>query len=117
MRLEEETLFGISTLCADLGVDGLRGDLVTAKTARTLAAWDARDVVLLDDVKRAAVLALSHRRRRGPFEQPGLDPEELENALSEMEGPEPPDDDPDGSAPPEGRGERRRRAFPGRARP
>jgi len=104
VRLEEETLYGISSLCAGLGVDGLRGDLVTAKTARTLAAWDAHDKVLLDDVKRAALLALSHRRRRGPFEQPGLDPEELENALSAMEDPEPPDD-PGGGEPPEGRGE------------
>jgi magnesium chelatase subunit D len=95
--LDEDILFRISTLCAELGVDGLRGDLVTAKTARTLAAWDARDEVLIDDVKRAAVLALSHRRRRGPFEQPGIDPEELENALSED--PDPPDD-PDGSASP-----------------
>ena len=91
--LDEDILFRISTLCADLGVDGLRGDLVTAKTARTLAAWDARDEVILDDVKRAALLALSHRRRRGPFEQPGIDPEELENALSED--PDPPDG-PDG---------------------
>jgi magnesium chelatase subunit D len=95
--LDEDILFRISTLCAELGVDGLRGDLVTAKTARALAAWDARDQVLIDDVKRAAVLALSHRRRRGPFEQPGLDPEELENAFSED--PDPPDD-PDGATSP-----------------
>jgi magnesium chelatase subunit D len=92
--LDEDILFRISTLCAKLGVDGLRGDLVTAKAARTLAAWDARNEVVLDDVKRAALLALSHRRRRGPFEQPGIELEELENALSE-EGPDPPDD-PDG---------------------
>jgi magnesium chelatase subunit D len=108
VRLEEETLFRISTLCAELGVDGLRGDLVTAKTARALAAWDAREEVILDDVKRAALLALSHRRRRGPFEQPGIDPEELENALSEDAEPDPPDD-PDSGAPPrsesEGSGE------------
>ena len=103
VRLEEEMLFGISTLCADLGVDGLRGDLVTAKTARALAAWDAREEVLLADVKRAALLALSHRRRRGPFESPGIDPEELENALSKTQDPEPPED-PGGGAPPEGRG-------------
>ncbi|HET7271264.1 MAG TPA: ATP-binding protein, partial [Rubrobacter sp.] len=98
VSLDEEILFRISTLCADLGVDGLRGDLVTAKTARTLAAWDARTEVLLDDVKRAALLALSHRRRRGPFEQPGIDPEELEKALSED--PEPPDDPGGGTTPP-----------------
>jgi magnesium chelatase subunit D len=87
--LDEDILFSISALCAELGVDGLRGDLVTAKTARTLAAWDARNEVVLDDVKRAALLALSHRRRGSPFEQPGIDPEELDNALSED--PDPPD--------------------------
>ena len=93
VNLNEDILFGISTLCADLGVDGLRGDLVTARTARALAAWDDRDEVVTEDVKRAALLALAHRRRRGPFEQPGIDPEEIENAL--------PDDRPD---PPEGPG-------------
>jgi magnesium chelatase subunit D len=98
--LDEDTLFGISTLCADLGVDGLRGDLVTARTARALAAWDARDEVLIEDVKRAALLALAHRRRRGPFEQPGIDPEEIENALS-ADRPDPPDG-PDGGAPQSG---------------
>ncbi len=95
--VDEDTLFGISTLCAELGVDGLRGDLVTAKTARALAAWDARDHVEPEDVKRAALLALSHRRRRGPFEQPGIDPEEIENALSD-DRPDPPED-PGGGAP------------------
>ncbi|HEV2742563.1 MAG TPA: VWA domain-containing protein, partial [Rubrobacter sp.] len=98
VRLGDETLLAISTLCAELGVDGLRGDIVTARTARTLAAWDARDEVDLDDVKRAALLALSHRRRRGPFESPGVDPEAIEAAL---QGPEPPEDDPGGGAPPE----------------
>jgi len=97
--LDEDILFRISTLCAKLGVDGLRGDLVTAKAARTLAAWDARNEVVLDDVKRAALLALSHRRRRGPFEQPGMELEELENALSE-DRPDPPDDPDGGTIPP-----------------
>jgi magnesium chelatase subunit D len=107
VNLDEDILFRISTLCAELGVDGLRGDLVTAKAARTLAAWDARDEVVLDDVKRAAMLALSHRRRRGPFEQPGIDPEELENALSE-DRPDPPEGPDGGTIPPatsEGDGE------------
>ena len=96
--LPDSILYKIAMLCAELGVDGLRGDIVTAKTARTLAAWDARDEVATEDVRQAALLALSHRRRRGPFEQPGIDSEELDNALSEK--PDPPDDSPDGS--PEG---------------
>jgi magnesium chelatase subunit D len=102
-HLPESILYKGAALCAELGVDGLRGDIVTAKTARTLAAWDGRDEVVTDDLRRAALLALSHRRRRGPFEQPGIDPEELENALSD--GPEPPDD-PDGGGTPTSQGER-----------
>ncbi len=99
-RLPEGVLYKIAALCAELGVDGLRGDIVTAKTARALAAWDGREEVVTEDIRRAALLALSHRRRRGPFEQPGIDPEELENALSD--GPDPPDGPDGGGAPPPG---------------
>lgn len=91
-HLSDDVLYKVSNLCAELGVDGMRGDLVTAKAARSLAAWEGRDSVEVDDVRRAAPLALSHRRRRNPFEQPGVDPEEIENALSDPEDPEPPDD-------------------------
>ena len=103
-RLPEETLHKIAVLCTQLGVDGLRGDLVTAKTARALAAWEARVEVATDDVRRAALLALSHRRRRNPFDDPGITPEELENALSEEPDPEDPEDPPpgDGAPPPDG---------------
>jgi magnesium chelatase subunit D len=73
-HLPESILYKVAALCAELGVDGLRGDIVTAKTARTLAAWDGRDEVVTEDLRQAALLALSHRRRRGPFEQPGIDP-------------------------------------------
>ncbi|MDQ5829372.1 MAG: VWA domain-containing protein, partial [Actinomycetota bacterium] len=101
-HLPEETLYRIAAVCTTLGVDGLRGDLVTAKTARALAAWEGRDVVVVDDVRRAALLALSHRRRRNPFEQAGIDPEELEEALAEDSDPEPPDGG--GAPPPDGGG-------------
>lgn len=98
-HLSDALLHKIAVLCAELGVDGLRGDIVTAKTALALASWEARDEVVLDDVRRSALLALSHRRRRNPFEDPGIDPDELSNALSENEEPEPPDG-PAGGAPP-----------------
>ena len=98
-RIPEDILYKIAALCAELGVDGLRGDIVTAKAALALAAWHARDEVAVDDVRRAALLALSHRRRRGPFdEQPGIDPEELAKALSNDPNPAPPDG-PNGGAP------------------
>jgi magnesium chelatase subunit D len=98
-HLPEETLHKIAALCTHLGVDGLRGDLVTAKAARALAAWEGREMVAVDDVRRAALLALAHRRRRNPFEEAGVDPEELEKLLSEDPDPDPPSG---GGAPPEG---------------
>ena len=98
-HLPEETLHKIAALCTQLGVDGLRGDLVTAKAARALAAWEGREMVATDDVRRAALLALAHRRRRSPFEEAGVDEQELEKLLSEDPDPDPPSG---GGAPPEG---------------
>ena len=95
VHLPEETLHKIAAVCTHLGVDGLRGDLVTAKAARALAAWEARGVVATEDVRRAALLALPHRRRRSPFEATGIDPEELESLL-----PDDPDPDPPGAGSP-----------------
>jgi magnesium chelatase subunit D len=91
VHIREETLHQIAAVCTHLGVDGLRGDLVTAKAARALAAWEARDIVATEDVRRAALLALSHRRRRSPFEETGIDSEELEKLLSEDPDPDPPE--------------------------
>ena len=94
--LSDQSLREITTVCAAFDVDGLRADLVTAKAAIALAAWDGRDEVTTEDVRTAARLALPHRRRRTPFEAPGLDEDQLSKALESAE-PGPPDDDgPDG---------------------
>lgn len=89
VRLPPEMLERVVAVCAAFAVDGLRADIVTAKTARVLAAWEGRDEVTLDDVRRAALLALPHRRRRAPFEEPGLGRDDLERALNGDE-PDPP---------------------------
>jgi magnesium chelatase subunit D len=97
VTLPDAMLEQIVRVCAGLGVDGMRADIVTGKTAVAFAAWEGRTVVELDDVRRAVLLALPHRRRRGPFEKPGIDLEELENLL-EAPGidPEPPTGPPSG---------------------
>ena len=87
--LGDRALREITTVCAAFDVDGLRADLVTAKAALALAAWDGRDEVTTDDVRTAARLALPHRRRRTPFEAPGLDEQQLSDALDSV-----PDEDP-----------------------
>jgi magnesium chelatase subunit D len=71
----------ITTICAEAKVDGLRGDLVMYRAAATLAAYAGRTAVMVDDVREAAELALPHRRRRQPFEQPGLDRDQLEETI------------------------------------
>lgn len=59
----------------------MRGDLVMARTATALAAWAGRTEVAVEDVRQAALLALPHRRRRNPFDAPGLDEEKLDEVL------------------------------------
>jgi len=58
----------IAELCRDAGVDGHRGDIATARAARTFAALDDRCKVLESDVRQAASLALAHRLQSRPFE-------------------------------------------------
>ena len=93
VRLPERELLRIAGACAELGVDGVRGDLVTARAARALAALDGAEEVDESHVRRAAALALPHRRRRHPLDGSQPDPEDVERALDVSE--------PDG-APPEG---------------
>ncbi|GIH67853.1 VWA domain-containing protein [Sphaerimonospora thailandensis] len=84
--LPDPALRQVTAVCAAFDVDGLRADLVMARTAIALAAWEGRDEVTGDDVATAARLALPHRRRRDPFGEPGLDEERLERALADTAG-------------------------------
>jgi magnesium chelatase subunit D len=81
VRLPERELLRIAGACAALGVDGVRGDLVTARTARALAALDGVEEVDETHVRRAAALALPHRRRRDPLDGRQPDPDDVERAL------------------------------------
>jgi magnesium chelatase subunit D len=95
VRLTDAALLKIAEVCAAFDVDGLRADIVTARTAVAHAAWSGRSQVVLEDIRVAATLALPHRRRRKPFDAPGLDEDLLDQVLGNEE--LPPDDDPDPS--------------------
>jgi magnesium chelatase subunit D len=101
VRLPERELMRITGACARLGVDGVRGDIVCAWAARALAALDGADEVSEDHVRRAAPLALSHRRRRDPLDGRAPDEDELERALDGPPGGSG-DDDPEGGDGPAG---------------
>jgi magnesium chelatase subunit D len=96
--LPDAELNRIAALCAAFDVDGMRADLVVARTAVAHAAWRGAEAVAQEDIRVAAELALPHRRRRDPFDDPGLDPAQLDEALASTDGgPEPePDPDPPG---------------------
>ena len=100
VALPDGELRRIAAVCAAFEVDGMRADLVLARTAMAHAAWRGADAVDEEDIRVAAVLALPHRRRRDPFDQPGLDSEQLENALHIEDHP-PPDPPNNGGAPPD----------------
>ncbi len=89
--LSDRELVRIARVCAGFEVDGMRADLVTARAARAHAAWQGRGEVNVDDVRAAARLALPHRRRRKPFDAPGMDEDLLEELLRD---PEPDPNDP-----------------------
>ncbi|MEV5984304.1 putative cobaltochelatase [Streptomyces sp. NPDC052051] len=99
VRLGDGALRQIAATCAAFEVDGMRADIVMARTATALAAWAGRTDVLAEDVRQAALLALPHRRRRNPFDAPGLDEDTLDEALERSGGgsdEDDPDPDPDG---------------------
>ena len=75
----------ITDICAEYQVDGLRGDIVMYKTASTIAAYEGRTVVDVEDVREAALMALLHRQRRQPFQQPHLVTEQLDNMLEDFQ--------------------------------
>ncbi len=96
VRLPDAVLRQICAVCSAFSVDGLRGDLVTARAAMALAAWHNREEVTTEDVRQAARLALPHRRRRDPFDAPGLDEEALDEALRQAGEASPDGNDPGG---------------------
>jgi magnesium chelatase subunit D len=100
VRLPDNELRRIAALCAAFDVDGMRADLVVARTAVAHAAWRGADEVAEEDIRVAAELALPHRRRRDPFDDPGLDPELLDEAMAQAgESADEPEPDPDPNPP------------------
>ncbi len=89
-RVPDALVVRIGALCAAAGVDGLRADLVISRAAAALAGWDGRDDATVDDVRRVAPMALAHRQRRTPFDEPQENA--LDDALAALDQPDDRDD-------------------------
>ena len=92
LRMERRVLEKIAQLCADLKVDGHRGELTIMRAARALAAFEGRRAVTEDHVKRVSAMALRHRLRRDALDETATS-EQIQQAVDEVfpnENPPPP---------------------------
>lgn len=99
VQVGDDFLGLITDICAEYQVDGLRGDIVMYKTASAIAAYAGRERVQVEDVREAAQLALLHRQRRQPFQQPQLVTEQLDQMLEDFQNPSRPREPQDTNAP------------------
>jgi magnesium chelatase subunit I len=68
VKLNYDDRVKISQICSELNVDGLRGDIVTNRAAKALAAFENRLLVTSQDIYRVIPLCLRHRLRKDPLE-------------------------------------------------
>jgi len=69
VQIDYEFRVKISQICSELDVDGLRGDLVTNRAAKALAAFEGHTEVTPEDIYRIIPLCLRHRLRKDPLAQ------------------------------------------------
>jgi magnesium chelatase subunit I len=68
VKMSSEFQLKISEICSELEIEGLRGDIVSTRAAKAIAALENRIEVTLDDIQRTITLCLRHRLRRDPME-------------------------------------------------
>jgi magnesium chelatase subunit D len=73
----------MAQLCADLKVDGHRGELTIMRASRALAAFEGRKAVNEDDVRRVSAMSLRHRLRRDALDETATR-EQIEQAVEEV---------------------------------
>ena len=83
ITVERPVLERIAQLCADLKVDGHRGELTIMRAARALAAFEGRRAVTDDHVKRVSAMALRHRLRRDALDETATS-EQIQQAVDEV---------------------------------
>jgi len=89
VRHSRRDLATIASVMSDLGVDGHRPDLVVLKTARAHAALQGRAAVAREDILVAAELALPHRLKRHPLEDPEITLEDLSERVAKAQARQP----------------------------
>ncbi|HKR14358.1 MAG TPA: magnesium chelatase ATPase subunit I [Pyrinomonadaceae bacterium] len=81
--VDRAILSKIAQLCADLKVDGHRGELTIMRAARALAAFEGKRTVTEHHVRRVSAMALRHRLRRDALDETAKS-EKIEQAVDEV---------------------------------
>jgi len=68
VTIKQDFQLKISQICSELQIEGLRGDIVSTRAAKALAAFENRTEVILSDIERTITLCLRHRLRTDPMQ-------------------------------------------------
>jgi magnesium chelatase subunit D len=83
-KIDRPLLMQAAELCAELAIEGHRGELTLVRAARANAALHGRTKVTGDDLRRVAKMSLCHRLPRNAFED-GAAADRIEEALDRLE--------------------------------
>ncbi len=83
VHIADSIIRRIAQTCVDMGVMTHRAEITIIRTAKTIAAFNGREEVSVDDVREAMTLALPHRMRRKPFEDPRIDQQKINDMMQE----------------------------------
>lgn len=81
----ERDLYTIAALTGEFQVDGHRADIVILKAAQAHAAFKGRTHITDQDILLAAELALPHRLKRQPFQDPSTQLAQLQQRMQQVQ--------------------------------
>jgi magnesium chelatase subunit D len=80
--LPDDVIRRAADVALAVGAEGLRADLMLCRAAAANASWNGHPATTVDDLRTVAPLVLAHRRRRAPFDEPGIADDELDHAFA-----------------------------------
>jgi len=84
VEVNNEALSLVVEITSQLNLDGHRADIVMLKSARAYTAFNGKEKITSEEIKKVAPLALRHRLKRLPFEDISSEVEKLHAILERI---------------------------------
>jgi len=84
VEIGDEALSLVVEITSQLNLDGHRADIVMLKSARAYTAFNGKEKITSEEIKKVAPLALRHRLKRLPFEDISSEVEKLHAILERI---------------------------------